>query len=295
MRQDWKLEGRSSSGGSVVVHQPYLLDVDEVTDRLTRFQSAYPEKVSLIDSQRWRYRRTGNSARPLVMLPGVQGGGAVFFDVALALGDKLDLIAVTAPPIVDAAAMADAQAEFLLSLAIQKVDLFGSSLGGYLAQVFCIRHPDMVGQMFLANTFTDPRPFLAKAPSSNTVAAQAAEEVVASNLAPVLTIHPTDEGQVAMQAVMRALVGPVQTADEYKARLITLLESRPIERMPVSNDRVILIDDDADPSILPEMRALIRGRYGTAWHYMIAGGGHLPAIQRPLGVVSVLLERLGSV
>jgi maspardin len=98
-----------------------------------------------------------------------------------------------------------------------------------------------------------------------------------------------------MQAVMRALVGPVQTADEYKARLITLLESRPIERMPVSNDRVILIDDDADPSILPEMRALIRGRYGTAWHYMIAGGGHLPAIQRPLGVVSVLLERLGRV
>jgi maspardin len=293
MRGGWEINGRSSGGRNVALYQPYLLNVDKVSDRLTRFQSTYQEKVSLIDGQRWRYRRTGNSARPLVMLPGVQGGGAVFFDVALALGNKLDLIAVTAPPIVDAAAMADAQAKFLLALAIQKVDLFGSSLGGYLAQVFCIRHPDMVGQMFLANTFTDPRPFLAKAPSSNTVAAQAAEEVVASNLAPVLTIYPTDEGQVAIQTVMRALVGLVQTADEYKARLITLLESRPIDRMPVSDDRVVLIDDDADPSILPEMRALIRGRYGSAWHYMIGEGGHLPAIQRPLGVVSVLLERLG--
>jgi maspardin len=293
MRGGWEINGRSSGGRNVALYQPYLLNVDKVSDRLTRFQSTYQEKVSLIDGQRWRYRRTGNSARPLVMLPGVQGGGAVFFDVALALGNKLDLIAVTAPPIVDAAAMADAQAKFLLALAIQKVDLFGSSLGGYLAQVFCIRHPDMVGQMFLANTFTDPRPFLAKAPSSNTVAAQAAEEVVASNLAPVLAIYPTDEGQVAIQTVMRALVGLVQTADEYKARLITLLESRPIDRMPVSDDRVVLIDDDADPSILPEMRALIRGRYGSAWHYMIGEGGHLPAIQRPLGVVSVLLERLG--
>src|ERR1700674_266320 len=212
MRCGWEIKGGSSGACSVAVHQPYLLDVDKVADRLTRFQSTYQEKVSLIDGQRWRCRRTGNSARPLVMLPGIQGGGAVFFDVALALGDKLDLITVTAPPIVDAAAMADAQAEFLLALRIQKIDLFGSSLGGYLAQVFSIRHPDMVGQMFLANTFADPRPFLAKAPSADTVAAQPAAGVMASNIAPTLTAHASDAGQVAMQTVMCALVGPVQTA-----------------------------------------------------------------------------------
>jgi maspardin len=294
MRQGWEIEGRSSGERSVAIHQPYLLEVDKVVDRLTHFQSIYQEKVSLIDGQRWRYRRTGNSARPLLMLPGIQGGGSVFFDVALVLGAELDLITVTAPPIVDAAAMADAQAEFLRALHIQKADLFGSSLDGYLAQVFSIRHPDVVRQVFLANTFSDPRPFLAKAPSSDSVATQAAEEVMASNLAPVLTIHPTDAGQVAMQTVMRSLVGPVQTADEYKARLMTLLESRPIDRMPFSDDRVVLIDDEADPGILPEMRSLIRDRYGSAWHYMIAGGGHLPAIQRPYSVVSALLDRLGS-
>ena len=122
--------GREIRGGvRVAVYQPYLLDVDKVTDRLTRLQSTYPETVSLINGQRWRYRRTGNSVRPLVMLPGVQGGGSVFFDVALALGGKLDLITATAPPIVDAAAMADAQAEFLLALRIREIDLFGSSLG----------------------------------------------------------------------------------------------------------------------------------------------------------------------
>src|SRR6202035_1549007 len=104
MRGGGEIKGRSSVGHSVAVYQPYLLDVDEVAGRLTRFQSTYQEKVSLIDGQRWRYRRTGNSARPLVMLPGIQGGGAVFFDVARALGDKLNLITVTAPPIVDAAA-----------------------------------------------------------------------------------------------------------------------------------------------------------------------------------------------
>lgn len=121
--------------------------------------------------------------------------------------------------------------------------------------------------MFLANTFIDPRPFLANAPSSNNVAAQAAEEVVASNLAPILTTHPTDAGQVAMQTVMRSLVGPVQTADEYKARLMTLLESRPIDRMPISDDHVVLIDDDADPSrnARHDTRALRIGLAGSRW------------------------------
>src|SRR6202022_4501018 len=142
-------------------------------------------------------------------------------------------------------------------------------------------------------TFADPRPFLAKAPSVDAVAAQAAAEVMASNIAPMLTAHATDAGQVAMQTVMRSLVGPVQTADEYKARLMTLLESRPIERMPVSDDCVVLVDDDADPNILPEMRALIRGRYGSAWHYMIGGGGHLPPIQPPGAFGSVLSGPLG--
>src|ERR1700726_4519984 len=125
MRGGWEIKGRSSVGHSVAVCQPYLLDVDEVADRLTRFQSTYREKASLIDGQSWRYRRTGRSARPLVMLPGIQGGGSVFFDVALTLGDKLDVMTVTAPPIVNAEAMADAQQKFLGALGIGKLDLFG--------------------------------------------------------------------------------------------------------------------------------------------------------------------------
>jgi hypothetical protein len=75
--QGSEIKGRSSGGHSVAIHAPYLLDIDKVAGRLTRFQSTNQEKVSLIDGQRWRYRRTGNSARPLVMLPGVQGGGEV--------------------------------------------------------------------------------------------------------------------------------------------------------------------------------------------------------------------------
>ncbi|WP_143046847.1 alpha/beta fold hydrolase [Bradyrhizobium erythrophlei] len=111
-----------------------------MTDRLIRFQSTYREKVSLIDGQRWRYRRTGSSARPFVMLPSIKGGGSVFFDVVLALGDKLDLITVTAPPIVDAAVMADAQAKFLLSLGIRIARSYRSSSGAEVRDASFVQH-----------------------------------------------------------------------------------------------------------------------------------------------------------
>jgi hypothetical protein len=73
MRRGWEIKG----GVSVAVYQAYLLDLDKAADRMSRFQSAYQEKVSLIAGRHRRYRRTGNSARSLVMLPGIQGGGSL--------------------------------------------------------------------------------------------------------------------------------------------------------------------------------------------------------------------------
>jgi hypothetical protein len=78
MRGGWEIEGRSSGRRSVAVDQPYLLDVDKVTDRLTRFQSTCQEKVSLIDGQRWRYRRTGSSARLLSCCLALKEAGRSF-------------------------------------------------------------------------------------------------------------------------------------------------------------------------------------------------------------------------
>jgi hypothetical protein len=68
MRGGWEIKGRSSAGHNV----------DKVAGRLTRFESTYQKKVSLIDGQRWRYRRTGDSARPLVMLPAFKEAGQSF-------------------------------------------------------------------------------------------------------------------------------------------------------------------------------------------------------------------------
>ncbi len=103
------------------------------------------------------------------------------------------------------------------------------------------------------------------------------------NLVPVLSAPATDTDQVAHQSVMRALLGRVQTADEYKARPMTLLAVRAIQRVPIAGNRIVPIDDDADPGILRETRAFLPERYRC---------GHLPALRHPNSVASILLDCL---
>jgi pimeloyl-ACP methyl ester carboxylesterase len=90
---------------------------------------------------------------------------------------------------------------------------------------------------------------------------------------------------------MRAQVGPVQTASGYKARFMALLRAHGIPRIPIAIGDIVLIDDERDSMIPPSMRAAIRDRYAGAEHHMIAGGGHMPAIQRPRTVERIIRVR----
>ena len=54
-----EIKGQSMDKRTVTVNEPYLLDADEVVDRMARFQAIYQERASSIGGQQWRYRRTG--------------------------------------------------------------------------------------------------------------------------------------------------------------------------------------------------------------------------------------------
>jgi maspardin len=259
--------------------------------RLEAFRDRVPEHAIEVAEGCWRYRRTNAPGVPLILLPGIQGTGDVFFDLATKLGEEVDCVTTTAPPITDAAAMADSQALFMDALGINRTDLFGSSLGGYFAQVFALRHADRVRQIFLANTFYDPALFLAAMPPAAQFADMPAETLVAQNMKTILDPPATEPGQMAFQAVMRAQVGPVQTASAYKSRFMALLHAQGTPRIPMAIGDIVLIDDDRDPMIPAGMRVAMRDRYAGAEHHMIAGGGHMPAIQRPGTVARILRVR----
>jgi pimeloyl-ACP methyl ester carboxylesterase len=241
----------------------------------------------------WRYRRTaGRGSLPTLLLPGIQGGGEVFYELALRIGDSVPLVVASAPDIEDVGAMVDSTLQFVDTLGFQRINLLGSSLGGYLVQAVALEQPCRVNQLIIANGFYDPAPFRKSLPPVSVLASTPAAELVGKGLKSILETPDDDPGRVALKTVMQALVGPVQPVENYRSRTLLLASAGALQRPDVPDEHVMVIDDDRDPMMPAAMRNALRERYAQAEQYPIAGGGHLPAIQRPQEFACFVATRL---
>jgi maspardin len=267
----------------------------DVHQKLATFQSRYPLRSVEIERRTWFFRRTPGRAAsqvPIVMLPGIQGGGDIFFEVALSLGELTPVITINAPDIHDVAQFREGLAGFLSKLAIRRANILGSSLGGYLAQSFALLHSNNIVQLVIANGFIDVAPFTITLPPVSIIAAMDAAELVQQNLRALLAIPNRSEGEVRLKAAVKALVGPAQSLENYKSRVLLMMGAQPVAEAPIEPERVMIIDDDHDPLLLPAMRDAVRKRFARSEQHSIDGGGHLPAVQRPARFAELLTPRL---
>ena len=261
-------------------------------DRLEQFQRRHAEEAVDIGGAVWRYRRTGKRSPALLMLPGAQGTGDLFYETALRLGDRLDVITATYPAVADAERLADGVPGLLDALGLDRAHLLGSSLGGYVAQLVAARHAERVETLFLANTFCDPGVHQAASPTPEAFAKSDAPALMSGMLGRMLAAPEPTPAHGELKAALRALMGPVQTADTLKSRVLAVLLARPVPPLPIPDERIVLIDDDDDPSIPPPMRAQMRQGYAGAELHVLNGGGHYPAILRAADYARVIEERL---
>lgn len=259
---------------------------------LREFQNRHVEQEVAIAGSTWRFRRSHGAGPALLLLPGAQGTGDMFYQTALDLGERLDVVTVTCPDTDDCDRMADELALLLDALSLPRANLLGSSLGGYIAQLFALKHAGRIETLFLANTFCDAGVFQSMMPSPEEFARLPADAMVRNALDKLAAMPEPEPAWRDLKAVSQALIGPAQTAETLKLRWLAVLKSRPVPRLPLPPERIVMIDDDEDPVILPPMRAAMRAQYAGAEHHAIAGGGHYPGILRPDAYAGIIRRRL---
>jgi len=98
----------------------------------------------------------GGSPIPLIMLPGAGGSSDCFFKQVLGLSAKgFRVISVKYPAIYFFQEFVSSFERFMDALEISKFHLFGSGLGGFLAQVYALERPERLESLLLCNTFCD--------------------------------------------------------------------------------------------------------------------------------------------
>ncbi|KAL6607220.1 hypothetical protein ACP70R_041406 [Stipagrostis hirtigluma subsp. patula] len=132
------------------------------------FKSVVPLHKISIGSKLWRYYDFGpKTVPPLVCIPGIAGTADVYYKQIMALSMKgYRVISIDVPQVWNHHEWIHSFEKFLDSMNIHHVHIYGTSLGGFLAQIFAQHRPRRVKSLVLSNTFLETHKFAAAMPWS---------------------------------------------------------------------------------------------------------------------------------
>lgn len=246
------------------------------TEVLQRLRATWPVSTVQAQGRAVEIVRTAGSGSglPVLWLPGAQGTAESWCRQLLAYGDRRTMVAIHYPAHDAAPVLADGVVAVAEALGLERFDLVGSSLGGYLAQWVAVRHPQRLNRVVLGNTFFDPTP----TQSPEKLAAlegRSAAEIHAEALG---RLQALPEGE--FKALQLELVGRCQAPELMRARMLAVQRATPLPPLGLPDSRLLIVECDNDPLIPTPMRAALRTAYPGAQSVVIEGGGHYPHLLR---------------
>jgi pimeloyl-ACP methyl ester carboxylesterase len=256
---------------------------------------------------RWSYMEAGRAdAPPLVLLHGV-GANAMHWRYQLAgLSDAFHVVAWNAPGYILSDAFkaewpgcrdyADALADFLAAVKLDRVNIVGNSFGSRVAQCFAIHYPERVIRLAMTGTGVGPKG-MAEDDKLKIVATREAQiakggYAFGARVDALLAKGAAPETRALVSEVLRA-TNPrgfmhgvkLGLADGYDPETVAARVTAPVLMISGVEDRVNPIDRNA---------AVLAKAMPKARLEIIEAAGHLPEVEVPDKVNAMLRAFLGG-
>jgi pimeloyl-ACP methyl ester carboxylesterase len=121
-------------------------------EKFSAFLKAYPYRFVTSEDVDWAYIATEPVGADLLVLSGALCAPEVSWKTIGALAGQHRVIAPEYPPLTSMDRLADGIAAILQREGIQSAHVLGGSYGGFVAQVFVRRHPQLVRSLVLSHT-----------------------------------------------------------------------------------------------------------------------------------------------
>nr|CAB3499857.1 unnamed protein product [Digitaria exilis] len=213
--------------------------------RLSRFRCG---NLSAIGPKLWRYYDFGPKVvPPLVCIPGIAG-------------------------------TADVYCKQIMSLCM-KVHIYGTSLGGFLAQIFAQHRPRRVKSLVLSNTFLETHKFAAAMPWSPVV-----------NWTPsfllkryLLTGIRDGPHEPFIADSVDFVVGQVETLsrDDLSSRLMLNVNVSSVGSLMLPDSLITIMDTNDYSAVPQQLKDQLSERYPGARRAVLKTGGDFPFLSRP--------------
>ncbi|KAH8521768.1 hypothetical protein Peur_040404 [Populus x canadensis] len=244
------------------------------------FKSQVPLHKIPIGTKQWRYYDFGPKVvPPLICLPGIAGTADVYYKQIMALSLKgYRVISVDIPHVWNHHEWIQAFEKFLDVIDVHHIHLYGTSLGGFLAQLFAQHRPRRVRSLILSNTFLETRSFAAAMPWAPVVSWTPSFLLKRY----VLTGIRDGPHEPFIADSVDFVVSQVETLsrDELASRLTLNVDAASVGSLLLSDSFITIMDTNDYCAIPQQLKDQLSERYPEARRAQLKTGGDFPFLSR---------------
>ncbi|KAF5181394.1 Maspardin [Thalictrum thalictroides] len=245
------------------------------------FKSQVPLHKIPIGSKLWRYYDFGpKEVPPLVCLPGTAETADVYYKQIMSLSMKgYRVISVDIPHVWNHHEWIQAFEKFLDAIDVHHVHLYGTSLGGFLAQLFAQYRPRRVKSLVLSNSFLDTRSFSAAMPWVPMV--KWAPSFLLKRY--VLTGIRDGPHEPFIADSVDFVVSQVETLkrEDLASRLTLTVDSATVGPLLLSDSFITIMDTNDYCATPQQLKDQLSEKYPGARRASMKSGGDFPFLSRP--------------
>jgi pimeloyl-ACP methyl ester carboxylesterase len=254
----------------------------------------------LIAGVEWTYAELGSGPDALLVFPGALGAVDAAGAMLAALAEGRRVIALAYPLVETMDALCDGAVALMDTLGIDRADVLGSSLGGWVAQCLVRRHPGRVRHLVLSHTFVLRPEAAGKFRASILLGSAfprwlfraAMRARLRSVLAPLRRAGRVDEAERLVRAAVDGGALTAEHVTRYNRWMLQSLSEGPGDGGPTR--RVLIIESDDDPVIRPRERAALRASFPGAAVRTFTGAGHATSLVYPREVAEAISTFLAA-
>ncbi|XP_010276724.1 PREDICTED: maspardin [Nelumbo nucifera] len=245
------------------------------------FKSQVPLHKITIGSKQWRYYDFGPKVvPPLICIPGTAGTADVYYKQIMSLSMKgYRVISVDIPRVWNQHEWIQAFEKFLDAIDVHHVHLYGTSLGGFLAQLFAQYRPRRVRSLILSNSFLETHSFSAAMPWSPIVSWTPSFLLKRY----VLTGIRNGPHEPFIADAVDFVVSQVETLsrEDLASRLTLTVDAASVGPLLLSDSFITIMDTNDYCAIPQQLKDQLSERYHGARRAYLKTGGDFPFLSRP--------------
>ncbi|TYI52528.1 hypothetical protein E1A91_D12G254400v1 [Gossypium mustelinum] len=245
------------------------------------FKSQVPLHKIPIGTKQWRYYDFGPKVvSPLICLPGIAGTADIYYKQIMSLSMKgYRVISVDIPQVWNHQEWIQSFEKFLDVINVHHIHLYGTSLGGFLAQLFAQHRPRRVKSLILSNAFLETRSFAAAMPWAPIVGWSPSFLLKRY----VLTGIRDGPHEPFIADSVDFVVSQVETLsrDDLASRLTLTVDTATVEPLLLSDSFITIMDTNDYSAIPQQLKDQLSERYPGARRAYLKTGGDFPFLSRP--------------